>query len=376
MKRFSITPRSNWQKTVESQGLIYHTTDEGKPYWDESAYYALSEREVDELERATMALNDMCLKAATHVIEGGFFDLLGIDARSAELVRQSWEQDELTIYGRFDLAYGTGGPPKLLEYNADTPTALLEAAVVQWYWMKDVRPSADQFNSIHERLLDAWKRFRAERGDEVWFASMESEVEDFMTVTYLRDTAIQAGLKTNYLDIEQIGHHAARRTFVDMTGRDMSDVFKLYPWEWMMSDQFADHIQVATTRWLEAPWKMALSNKAILAILWQLFPDSPYLLPAAFEPGAVGASYVQKPLHSREGANVRIVRDGNVAMETSGPYTGPSVYQRYTELPNFGGKRPVIGSWMVNGYACGIGIREDDGLVTGNRSRFVPHAME
>jgi glutathionylspermidine synthase len=36
------------------------------------------------------------------------------------------------LYGRFDLAYRGDGPPKLLEYNADTPTALFEAAVVQW----------------------------------------------------------------------------------------------------------------------------------------------------------------------------------------------------------------------------------------------------
>ena len=57
------------------------------------------------------------------------------------------------MYGRFDLAYDGTTPPKLLEYNADTPTSLLEAAVIQWRWQQDMRPERDQFNSIHERLL-------------------------------------------------------------------------------------------------------------------------------------------------------------------------------------------------------------------------------
>jgi glutathionylspermidine synthase len=44
-------------------------------------------------------------------------------------------------------------------------------------------------------------------------------------------------------------------------------------------------------------------------------------------------------------------------------------------VPNFAGNHPVVGSWMVNGYACGIGVREDTKLVTGNTSRFVPHVF-
>ena len=41
----------------------------------------------------------------------------------------------------------------------------------------------------------------------------------------------------------------------------------------------------------------------------------------------------------------------------------------------FDGRYPILGAWVVNGQACGLGIREDDGVVTRNTSRFVPHRM-
>ena len=62
-------------------------------------------------------------------------------------------------------------------------------------------------------------------------------------------------------------------------------------------------------------------------------------------------------------------------VETEGVYGGPYVYQQFRMLPKFGENYPVIGSWMVNGYACGIGIREDRSPVTRNTSRFVPHMI-
>jgi glutathionylspermidine synthase len=265
--------------------------------------------------------------------------------------------------------------PQLLEYNADTPTALLEAAVVQWFWMKDCHPDADQFNSIHERLIEAWRALGAEGPGRVTFTSLAGNVEDYMTVTYLRDTAVQAGLETDYLAVEDIGWHAGRQAFVDLQQRPLSTVFKLYPWEWMLADAFAPHLLEATTRWLEAPWKMLLSNKAILPVLSELFPQSPYLLRTTFQP--TGPSYVRKPIQGREGANITLVIDGHTEVETDGPYgEQPCVYQEWKPLASFDGNYPVVGSWMVNGYACGVGIREGRGPITQNTSRFVPHLFQ
>lgn len=371
MKRMTSPPRLDWQARVESQGLHYHTPD-GVPYWDETAYYQFSTGEIDELERATQLLNDLCLKAVEHVVTSKRWEAFGIAAQFAEFIEQSWEHDELSVYGRFDLAYDGRSPPKLLEYNADTPTALLEAAVVQWFWLKDLHPGGDQFNSIHERLLEFWPRVGPATEGPIHFASQQSHLEDFMTVTYLADTAQQAGLEVQYLEIEQIGWNRIRLAFVDANERPLRRAFKLYPWEWMLREEFSQYLPQYRMLWLEPPWKVLLSNKAILAVLWELFPECPYLLPTHFEP--TSDSYVRKPTQSREGANVCWVQHGEIVAETGGDYDqSPVVYQAVNSLPNFDGNYPVLGSWLINGYACGLGIREDTSPITQNSSRFVPH---
>jgi glutathionylspermidine synthase len=367
------TPRADWQKTVESQGFYFHTTEEQQPYWYESAYYSFTRGEVDALEKATYALNDMCLKAVQHVIDNDLLEMFQVPPEFRDWVRESWDQDEITIYGRFDLAFDGNGPPKLLEYNADTPTSLLESAVIQWFWMKDLFPRLDQFNSIHERLIEAWKRAGSTMPAAWLFTCVSGSLEDYMTTNYLRDTAMQAGLSTEYLPIEKIGWNWDRGLFVDQSEQALVNCFKLYPWEWMLREQFGAQLLRSAVRWMEAPWKMILSNKAILVVLWQLFPESPYLLNAAFEP--LPGSYVRKPVQGREGANIMRVLNGHEEPQTPGPYSGPYVFQELCPLRSFSGNFAVVGSWMVNGYACGIGIREDASPVTQNTSRFVPHVI-
>jgi glutathionylspermidine synthase len=251
---------------------------------------------------------------------------------------------------------------------------LLEAAVVQWFWLKDRHADRDQFNSIHERLLEFWPRLGPVEEGPVHFISLRGHLEDFMTVNYLRDTAQQAGLETVYLTVEDVGWNRQRGAFVDREERPLRRAFKLYPWEWMFADEFGTHLAECRVRWLEPPWKVLLSNKAILAVLWELFPECPYLLPTHFEPHS--DSYVRKPTQAREGANVQWVQNGSVVAETEGPYGElPCVYQAVNALPDFDGHYPVLGSWIVNGYACGLGIREDTAPITQNTSRFVPHVI-
>jgi glutathionylspermidine synthase len=372
MLRHSIEPRPDWQRTVESQGMLYHTAD-GVPYWDESAYYEFTAAEIDALEAATYQLDKMCLAAVEHVVHKNDFQQFLIPERYWEFIHQSWERDEHTIYGRFDLAFDGLSPPKLLEYNADTPTALLEAAVVQWFWLKDRFPDRQQFNSIHDRLLEVFRALRQETSDRFYFSALAASVEDRVTVNYLRDVAIQAGFATAYLDVEQIGWHERRGLFTDVRENPICLCFTLYPWEWMLHDEFGPHLLKTRCRWFEPPWKALLSNKAILAVLWELYPGNPYLLEASLDPPSEG-DYVKKPVLGREGANVQVFHDGKLSWQSEGPYDGPAVYQELWPLPRFDEKYyPVIGSWIVNGWSCGVGIREDASLVTGNLSRFLPH---
>jgi len=374
MRRLTLTPRPDWKRKVEALGLAYHTTDDGQPYWDESACYVFTSAEIDRIEQATYALNDICLKAVEHVIKQEMWDEFQIPPEFVDCIKESWDEEEISIVGRFDLLYDGVAPPKLAEFNADTPTALVEAAVVQWHWLQEIAPDDDQFNSLHEKLIEVWRRVKKEINTPISFVSVEGHVEDFVTVTYLRDVAHQAGLLTQYLPVSAIGWNSGRRAFVDLHERPLACVFKLYPWEWLMREKFGQYIPGSTTRWLEPPWKALLSNKALLPLLWKLFPDHPNLLPASWN--SLPKKCVRKPVLGREGANISILEYGQILAATPGDYAaGPFIYQQFHETPKFDGHTIVLGSWLVNGYACGVGIREDDGLITSNTSRFVPHRI-
>ena len=373
MQRLTLTPRPDWPAKAAELGFTYHTHD-GGPYWDESAYYVLTAAEIDTLEVAANTLHQLCLDAAQVVIERGWWSRLGIPERAVPLILASWERDDPSLYGRFDLAYDGHAPPKLLEYNADTPTALIEAAVMQWYWLQERFPRDDQFNSIHERLIEAWRHVAAER---VHFAAVPDLPEDTQTITYLMDTCQQAGFETAWTAIDEIGWDRAARRFVAADDAAIHALFKLYPWEWLWHEEFAPFLPEAKNLLIEPPWKLLLSTKGLLPILWELNPGHENLLPAFESPDiSLGGSYVKKPRLSREGANVSLVEHGITVEENGGDYGEEGfVYQALAPIPDFAGNRPVCGVWVVNHEACGLGLREDTRRITGNLSRFVPHVL-
>jgi glutathionylspermidine synthase len=372
MERTITPPRFDWQDKVESQGMSYHTID-GQVYWDETAYYSFTSSEIDELETATADLHEMCIKAAEHVITNKLYDRLTIPQSAVALIERSWENDEPSLLGRFDFAYDGHTPPKLLEYNADTPTALLEASVIQWFWLKDRFPEADQFNSIHEKLIEGWKELKQTLTEPLFFSCVKDAPEDFGNLEYLRDTALQAGLQTDFVNVEDLGFDSVNNQFVDNNDTVISSIFKLYPWEWLMSEYFGRYLEPSGLVTLEPAWKMILSNKGILPILWELHPRHPNLLEASFDAEHFRDNFVSKPLLSREGANVSIHRNGSTR-DFEGSYGGKgTVYQELANIPSLNGNYPVIGSWVICGEPAGIGIREDTDEVTTNASRFIPH---
>lgn len=376
MRRVVSPPRAHWQSKVQAAGLTWHTP--GQTYWNESAFYEFTAREVDVLEAATNELEAMSLAAVQYIIDNKLYAQMGIPASAVPLVESSWTAEPPSLYGRFDLAYCGDGSPKLLEYNADTPTSLLESAVVQWYWLDDTHPGSGQFNSIHERLAVLWKELAPSLpGGRIDFCSMD-DAKDEMTVVYLLDTALQAGLSASMFFMDEVGWNGT--LFVAPDDRPLSAVFKLYPWEWMVREEFGAHLETSGVIWVEPAWKMLLSNKALLPVLWKLYPHHPNLLEASRVQPEAGRAWVRKPLLGREGANVTLHEPGR-EFETTGEYGEEGfVYQALAPLKSFDGKYPVIGSWVighrVGDAAAGIGIRESDIPITTNLSQFVPHLFE
>jgi glutathionylspermidine synthase len=384
MQRIASEERSDWRARAEEIGFNFHTID-GERYWDERAYYVFTLKEIEsDLEAPTAELEKMCRELVARVVaDEQLMRRLAIPVPFWNWIARSWKQSEPSLYGRFDLRYGGNGPAKLLEYNADTPTAVLETGVFQWMWLEQaierkVLPTdADQFNSLHERLIQGWKEIGQSR--PLHLTAMMDNPEDAGNVAYLEDCAHQAGLTTTVLPIEDIGKNLAGQ-FIDDDNRLIELLFKLYPWEWMMREAFGASLPGSTTQFIEPPWKAVLSNKGILPLLWEMFPNHPNLLPAYFDDDPVsatlGASYARKPLYSREGANIELLTDGRSLDKDDGPYGAEGfVRQAIAPLPRFEGNYAVLGSWFAAGAPCGLSVREDVSAITKNTSRFLPHAI-
>ncbi len=382
MKRITIQPRDNWQNKVEASGLLYHHNPEGT-YWNESAYYLFNAEQIDVLDDAANDLHQLAMKAVQHVIDNGRFAELGISEEAIPLIKKSWTKKEPTLYGRFDFAYDGVNPPKMLEYNADTPTALLEASVIQWFWLQDLFGSAsDQFNSIHEKLLETWPKISRpwEEGSQLYLTCVADSMEDLVTTTYLMDTAIDAGIKAEMIFISDIGlgiePFARFTTLDDIT---IENIFKLYPWEWLLADKYGEYLVQTFDRmnWIEPVWKLILSSKGILPVLWELNPGHPNLVEAYFDGPRGMKEFVRKPLLSREGANITVYREGKEGFHTTGAYGEEGyIYQALAPIPCLDGNYPILGCWVIGGHSAGMGIRESQTVVTNNLSPFVPHRFE
>ena len=382
-----MAERPGWRAQAESLGFHFHSIG-GTPYWDESVHYQFTLPQIEAgIEQPTQEIHELCMDLVSRAVRNeDYLRRLALPERFWDLIRTSWERGDPHLYGRMDFAYDGEGPAKLFELNYDTPTSLYEAAVFQWIWLQEcietgrLPPAADQFNSLQEKLQLALSLLAPKLKGCMHFASVRESIEDRATVEYLEDLARQSGIHTRYIAMEDIGRTADGR-FTDCDNTVIDTIFKLYPWEFLFADEFARYLDSAQATWFEPPWKSILSNKGALALLWELHPEHPNLLPTFFEQGAQAAAplpvgWVRKPLFSREGANVELVTPQGEHVEAPGPYSDfPYVRQRFHALPKFADRYALIGSWVIGDQPAGIGVREDSSLITRDSARFIPHVV-
>lgn len=384
MFRIDCPVRRDLDAIAADYGFNFHIID-GEPYWDESAYYQFTLHQIEhDLEDPTAELHQMCLSLVDEVVRDEQL-LAGLDIPEPfwQPIATSWQQREPSLYGRMDFSYNGRSPAKLLEYNADTPTSLYEAAFFQWLWLEHqvdrgvLNRAADQFNSIQEKLI---ARLAPYADETIYFASCKGSTEDRGTVQYLQDCAAQAGVDQRFIYVEDIGiNHFGQYTAPDDS--PLPWLFKLYPWEFMFEDSYGYYLPKSTTRFLEPMWKAVLSNKGILPLLWQRHKGHPNLLPAYFEGDPVNAAfergYVTKPLFGREGSNVSLFGpDGQHKESVGGDYCGERrIIQANAPLPRFANQHTLIGSWIIGDEPAGLTIREDNSAITQDTSRFIPHII-
>lgn len=386
MFRLPIAERDGWQARAKEFGFEFHTMY-GEKYWDESAYYQFSLEQVEKgIEEPTEDIHQMCLAVVEKVIaDDELMKRFCLPEAQWDFIRQSWQNGDPSLYSRLDFAYSGKGDAKLYENNADTPTSVYETGFWQWLWLQDnvdagvLSPQSDQFNSLQEKLVNRFRDIKYLTPDRVLhFACCKDTPEDRGTVQYLEDCAKEADLATEFVYVEDIGRDVDG-AFTDLKDQVITSIFKLYPWEFMFQEDFSENLGHNNIRWVEPPWKSILSNKALLPMLWKMFPNHPNLLPSFFEDelhlAANVTSLVKKPIFSREGANISFVGDDNAA-NSSGPYGEEGyIYQEKCMLPKFGDNYTLIGSWLIDDQAAGISIREDSGPITQDMSRYLPHII-
>lgn len=369
MERLSIAPRVNWQTQVESLGLSFHTID-NKPYWNENASYYFNGEEIENLKSSTKEIESLCMELVEHVIRREEYYKIDIPEYAWSLIEASWRNNQKPLTGRMDLSYDGISPPKLLEYNADTPACLLESSMIQKQWVQDLHPNKYQFNNLHEKLVRALPNIVSEKIYLTWRLNLPWTLSD---ISYTANLAEEAGLIVKKIFIDDIrwnGHQ-----YIDKDNEAIKFLFKRFPWEITREDVFKN-ISTSNLQMIEPAWKMILNNKGFLVLLWELFPNHPNLLPAYFNPDQLTGDFVKKPFIGREGDNISLYSTTGV-FSTKGNYgNGKYMYQKAHYLPNFDGNYAVIGSWLIAGEPAGIIIREEDTPITRSSSRFVPHYFD
>ncbi|OFC70613.1 glutathionylspermidine synthase family protein [Alteromonas confluentis] len=386
MLRIPVKQRLDWQQQAAEYGFQFHTMY-GEPYWDESAYYQFSLQQIEnDIEDPTAELHEMCLQAVEKIhADEQWLQKFRIPEQHWDLIYHSWRDEEPSLYSRLDLVYDGKSTAKLLENNADTPTSLYESGFWQWLWLEqqvdrgNLPRHADQFNSVQEKLVNRFSEIAAYyQINQMHFACCQDTDEDRGTVQYLQDCAEAAGIRSDFIFIEDIGL-GDTGVFTDLKDNPITDCFKLYPWEFMLREAFGDALSEAGTHWIEPPWKALLSNKALLPLLWQMFPDHPNLLPSWFAedtPALSTGKWIKKPLFSREGANISLIDNGEQTDLSDGPYGEEGyIVQAYQALPQFAENYTLIGSWLIDDMPAGISVREDSSMITQDLSRYLPHII-
>jgi glutathionylspermidine synthase len=385
MRRLIVPERPDWRQKAEAVGFTFHTRD-GQPYWEETGAFSFTAREIeDDLAAPAAELEAMALDLVANACrDEEILRRLGMPPAFWAEIRESWQRGDRSLCGRLDFAYDGQGPAKLVDYSADTPDALLETGVFQRLWLEEMLANgalpegSAQFNTVHERLIEAFRAMRDGHPYALHLACLGESAEDRGTLTYLEECAEQAGATTTLLTVDEIGLTREGR-FVDLENRPIGLLLKLYPWAWILHADFGRAIPGCGTQFIEPAWKAVLASAGLFPFLWKMAPKHPNLVPAYFaeETGAdLGHSYVEKPLFPH-GGDIRLFERGRAVGDAGAAQAGEGfIRQQKIPLADFGYGHVVIGTWMVGGAPAGLLVREDQSPVTGRLARLVPHCIE
>lgn len=374
MKVVNFKPRENWQEKMVELGFAFHSGDGG--YWLEEEAIEFTEKEYKNIEQATNEVHAMCLELVGDIVKKGDYQHYNLLNIHKEEIERSWKEKDFYLYGRYDLSLTPEGVPKFLEYNADTPTTLLECGLAQLKWQEEMQHGGKFINNIHAALRQRWLLWKDKYGSELLhFTTFQNYEEDWCNLLYVADAAKDVGLNIKLTDIETIQFDNNLQCYLDQDEVPIKHMFKIYPWEWIWENEFS-LLMHKSIKLVEPAWKYLLSNKTMWPLIWEKFPNHPNLLASYFndsEIEKVTSKYVSKPTLSREGHNVTFFKDSEVEIFTGGIYLdSPIIFQERCDAVKLNGSYYNFGSWLIGDVFSGVGVRKENDLIVRNISLYSP----
>lgn len=342
---------------------------------DQYRFVCISETAHNELRIATNELHNMFMGATGVVLRHDhLLDRFDIPGELWPRLRDSWvTQSTKMITGRFDFSLSAQGI-KAYEYNADSASCHLECGKIQLKWSEHVGckdgwcPGEDLF----DELVYVW---RARQVEGILHILIDDEPEETYHALYMKSAMEAAGIRVKMIIGIDSFQRDALGHMVDAEGEPIRTVWKTWAWETAVDllrnagkdssskPGLAEVLFDPAITVYEPLWTLVTSNKAMLAVLWDMFPGSPWLLDTQFAltDKLKTSGYVEKPIAGRSGSNIRIVNaDKAIVESTAGKFDKQlSVYQAFFPMPVTAGHHVQLSTFIVDGKYAATCARVD-----------------
>lgn len=379
-----------------------------------ASFHLISQGFREELSRATKALYQIYSRVV-EVLRAGEEELLvglGLPPETWRAVRIHLPTLPLTGIGRFDFVRTSEGL-KMLEFNSDTPTGIVEAFYVnekacRFFGTRNPNKGMEEhIPQVFREMVSAYQH-EGYSTEGIYFSSLDWHEEDAGTTHYLLN---QSGLPGRFVPLKHLRMDGQRVYALIHDQLEPVDLlYRLHALEILAGEKDADGFPSgATLLQLVANKKVAFINppsaflaqsKGIQALIWSLHENGEfftpeehgliekYALPTYFENPFPGRkeSYVEKPIFGREGGGVLLYSsDGELlSQDPERQYgTQPVVYQKAVALEEIQVEtlnglydgHLLWGSFVIGGKPSAL-VARVGGPITNNGAYYLPVGLK
>lgn len=391
---------SRWENPQDPLEHAYFEAN-GSNYINENPYryFTLSRSAEQELIHATNEVHLMYLHATDKVMkDDNLLALFDIPEALWPRLRLSWQRRRHhMITGRIDFCLDHRGL-KVYEYNADSASCHTETGLILGRWAEQAGniPGSDPGRFLLEALTNTWRH-----SDAAPFVHLlqDNDAEENYHAQFMQRALTQAGFASKILHGLDELHWDKTGGLIDAEGRPVQCVWKTWAWETAFDELRAESesrlagIPIRTgypedkvrlvdvllrpeVMVFEPLWTVIPSNKAILPVLWSLFPHHRYLLDADFalNPELENSGYAVKPIAGRCGNNIDLISNEDRLLDkTAGQFDEQkNIYQQLWCLPKVADRYVQLCAFTLGGHYGGVCVRSEKTLVIKKESDIDP----